>query len=179
MTKKKIILFIILGVVLIGVFRFAYLVKKSGEAHVFDANAFSGITTNELLDKMGDYSEKEEWVNETSKGSFNFTTYSYDIDGNHYEFIVCDDSVVRVSVYSQKYWTGEGESFKYQISKSEILTMFDIDLGNDAKQVVNNGLTWRISSVSDTITEIDIQDIDSKEKTFEFVKITYNQKYFD
>lgn len=178
MTKKRIILFIILGIVLIGVFRFAYLVKKSGDAHIFDANYFSGITTNELIDKMGDYSEKEDWVNETSNGSFNLTTYMYDVDGSHYEFIIHDDSVVRVSVYSQKYWTGEGESFVYQLSKSEILTMLDIKLDGNAKQVVDNGLTWRISHVSDAIDEIDIQGIDSKAKTFDFVKITYNPKYF-
>lgn len=174
---KKIIWLIIAGVVLAGILVFAYSVQNMERPYVFDANAFSGITVDELVEKMGTYSEKEDWVNKNSNGSFKLTTYMYDVDENHYEFVVYDNSVARVSVYSQKYWTGEGESFKYQIKK-DILTMFDINLSDNAKQIENNGFTWRITSVSDTIDEITVQDIDSKGKTFGFVKITYNQKYF-
>ena len=178
MKKKNIVIFVIIGIVLIGVLRLGYLGQKASETFIFDANSFSRVTTDELIEKLGECSEKEDWTNKTSKGTFNVTTYSYDLNGHHYEFLVCDDKVVRASVYSQKYWTGEGELFKYHLGKTDILTMIGVDLGDNSEQF-SNGLMWRISSASDTIEEINVQCIDSKEKTFDFVKITYDSRYFD
>lgn len=142
-----------------------------------DVEQFSRISTEELKTIMGEPISEESWTNKTSKGDFNVITLSYDKDSNHYEFIIADDSVVRLTIYSSSYWNGTGNRFSIAGEKKDICKSFDITLGENAKKVTDNNFTYKLSPVNDKIAIFDVQDIDSD--TFGLVKITYNLNYFD
>lgn len=142
-----------------------------------DAEQFSKISTEELKTIMGEPVSEESWINKTSKGDFNVTTLSYDKNSNHYEFIVADDSVVRLTIYSNNYWNGDGDKFSITGERKEICKSFNITLGENAKKVTDNNFTYKLSPVNDKVAVFDVQSIDSD--TFGLVKITYNLNYFD
>ncbi len=126
---------------------------------------------------MGEPVSEESWTNATSKGDFDVTTLSYDKNSNHYEFIIADDSVVRLTIYSNSYWNGTGDRFSITGDKQDICKSFNISLGENVKKVTDNNLTYTLSPVNDKIAMFDVQDIDTN--SYGFVKITYNLNYFD
>lgn len=147
---------------------------------IFHAPDYSRISSSELIEKMGEPTNIEEWNNKTLKGDILLTTYTYDSDEIHYEFVVAEDVVVRVTLYSSEWWNNEGEPFKYiNEDKSDLRYLFGIsDLGEHAK-VEDNNVNYRITQVSDKIARFNVIDIDSENKTFGLAKITYNLNYFD
>lgn len=147
-------------------------------SEVVDSSEFSRITSSELIDRLGEPVTIEDWTNKTSKGDFLVKTYSYDIDDNHYEFIVAEDSVVRLSIYSGKNWNGAGEDFSYSGDKSDIFEMFGITPDSDMKVKADTGYAYRISDVNSKVAAFDIYDL-TDSNTFATVKITYNLNYFD
>ena len=144
-----------------------------------DVVQYSRITTSQLLEIMGEPISREEWTNKTSKGEFNVTTFSYEKNKNRYEYIVADDSVVRLTIYSNKYWNGEGDAFKYSDNKQNMCKLFNIELSDSSKVVADTNFAYRISPVNDKVADFWALDIDTNSKTFGMVKITYNMNYFD
>lgn len=144
-----------------------------------DVIQYSRISAEELTSIMGEPADTEEWTNKTSKGDFKVTTFFYDKNNNHYEFIVADNSVVRLTIYSSKYWTGEGENFKYSGNKQNMCKPFNIELSDNAKLTADTNYAYRISPVNDKVADFWVQDIDTSSKTFGMAKITYNLNYFD
>lgn len=144
-----------------------------------DVTKYSRIASSQLLEIMGEPVSVEEWTNKTSKGDFSVTTFSYDKNNNRYEFIVADDSVVRLTIYSNKCWNGEGESFKYSGNKQNMSKLFNIELSDNSKIVADTNFAYRISPVNDKVADFWALDIDTNSKTFGMVKITYNMNYFD
>lgn len=142
-----------------------------------DVEQFSEISMEELKNIEGEPVSEESWTNKTSKGDFEVTTLSYDKDSNHYEFIIADNTVVRLSIYSSDYWNGSGDRFSITGEKSDICKSFNITLGEDVKKTADTGYAYKLSSVNDKIEVFDVQDIDAD--TYGFVKITYNLNYFD
>ena len=138
---------------------------------------FSRISKKELKNIMGKPTTKETWTNKTSKGNFKVATWSYDKNSNHYEFIIADDSVIRLSIYSNNYWNGKGDRFAIDDTKERICESFGITLGDNVKSLTNNNSTYTLSPVNEKVAMFDVQDIDSN--TYGFVKITYNLNYFD
>lgn len=146
-------------------------------AIIEDVEQFSRISTDELKNIMGESVTEESWTNKTSKGDFAVTTFSYDKDSNHYEFIVADDSVVRLSIYSGDYWNKSGDRFPITGDKVDICKSFGVTLGDNAKKTADTNAAYTISPVNDKIAIFDIQDINGD--TYGFVKVTYNLNYFD
>lgn len=147
---------------------------------VDDLTQYSRISVVELKEKLGEPVEVEDWTYETSDGSVPVTTISYTIHDNYYEFLIGDDSVVRVTLYSNQYWTNEVELFKYNAkNKSDILEMFALIPSDSTKKAVDNGFTLKYSPFNDKVANVDIQDIREKDKTFGFIKVTYDVRYFD
>lgn len=142
-----------------------------------DAEQFSRISVEELKGIMGKPVSEESWTNKTSKGDFEVVTLSYDKDSNHYEFIIADDSVVRLSIYSGDYWNGSGDRFSITGEKSDICKSFNITLGDNVKKTADTGYAYTLSPVNDKVAIFDVQDIDAD--TYGLVKITYNLNYFD
>lgn len=147
------------------------------EQVIFDTMKYSRITKDELISELGKPNSKEKWTNKTSRGNFNLMILSYDIDTNHLEFIIADDSVVRLSIYSNAYWNNKGNRFKFNGTKENICKLFNISLGENATIKTDNNITYMISPVNDKIAMFDVQDM--KTNDFGFVKITYNLNYFD
>ena len=142
-----------------------------------DAEQFSRISVEELKTIMGEPVSKETWTNKTSKGDFEVVTLSYDKNSNYYEFIIADNSVVRLSIYSSDYWNGNGDRFAITGEKSDICKSFNITLGDNVKKTDDTGYAYTLSPVNDKVAMFDVQDIDAD--TYGFVKITYNLNYFD
>lgn len=150
---------------------------------IFDAPLYSRITKADLFEKFGETSDVEEWNNETTKGTFPMTIYSYDDkNSNHYEFIVANDSdsVVRVTIYSAKNWAGTGTDIKYtKKSINEMLALLNITPNDSAKVAADTGEAYRIRPVSDTIGDVWFLGMTNDDSTFNMVKVTYNLNYFD
>lgn len=155
-------------------------VKSEEVVPILNANDYSRISTSELIEKMGEPESIEEWTNKTLKGDFPLTTYAYDGEGIHYEFVVAENVVVRATLYSSEWWSNEGEPFRYSNKdKSDLRLLFGIsDLGEHAK-AKDNVVNYKITQVSDKIARFNVIDIDSENKTFGLAKITYNLNYFD
>lgn len=114
---------------------------------VEDVQQFSGISVEALKEIMGDPVAEEEWTNSTSKGEFPVTTLQYEKNSNHYEFIIAEDAVVRLSIYSNQYWNGTGDLFSYSGDKENILKMFNVDAGESARIETDNGVSYVLVSV--------------------------------
>ena len=50
---------------------------------------------------------------------------------------------------------------------------------DSARKVVDTGVTYKFSPVSDTVAEFEVYNFDSEKHTFDSVYITYNLNYFD
>lgn len=139
-----------------------------------DVVQFSRISAEELVAIMGEPVSKEDWkYNDKTP----VTTYSYDKNANHYEFIIADNSVVRLTIYSEDYWNGTGNRFSYKGAKQDICKSFNVELGDYAKKAADTNYAFKISPANDKIAVFDIQDMDKE--TYGFVKITYNLNYFE
>lgn len=150
---------------------------------IFDAPTFSRISKEALFEKFGETKDIEKWNNKTAKGTFLMTIYSYDDENNiHYEFIIANDidSVVRVTIYSEKDWSGKGADFKYaNKSVNNMLGLLNIIPKDSAKVVADTGEVYRISPVSNDVGDVWFLGMLKDSSTFSSVKITYNLNYFD
>ena len=148
-------------------------------AQIENVVQYSRISTSELKALMGEPVSIENWTLSSTRGSFAVETYSYDKNSNHYEFIIAEDTVIRLSIYSNKYWNNSGNPFSYTGDIQNTCKLFGVDINNNTKKTIDNKLTYTLSPVNDKIAEFDVQNINSSNKTFDFVKITYNLNYFD
>lgn len=138
---------------------------------VFYAPSFSRISTDALIDKMGEAKAVEDYPTTTSKGSYDMKIYSYEDDNASIEFIVCDDAVVRVH-----YFPNEAITFK---SENDIMGIFGIKPGQNIKKTADTGTVLKFQAVSDTVGGVDAYDINKKDNTFAYAYVTYNWNYFE
>lgn len=145
-----------------------------------DVKKYSLISVEELKNLFGEPNDEGTWTNLTSHGDVELTTLEYDINSNHYEFVIGDGLVVRLSIYSNQYWNRQGELFSYSSdNKDEILEMFGVTPDGTANLVCDNSFTYRYTPANDLIKDFNVQEIDSANKTFGFIKVTYDQTYFN
>ena len=165
----------LIGLVLLCLMLSGCTATQNTEATIIeDVVQFSRISVDELKAIMGEPSSVEDWkYNDKTP----VTTLSYDKNANHYEFIVADNSVVRLTIYSEDYWNGTGNRFAYKGAKQNICKAFNVELGENAKKAADTNYAFKISPVNDKVAVFDIQDMDKE--TYGFVKITYNTNYFD
>lgn len=141
-----------------------------------DVTQYSRITEDELKAIMGEPISEENWNYQTSYRKVPVKTLVYDTDKVHYEFIISDNMVVRVTLYSSQYWYGKGTPFTYKNIK-DIRRMFNIKPRFSAV-TINNNVNYQIESVNDKIDDIRVAIINPETKTFDWIKITYDQRYF-
>lgn len=134
---------------------------------IMDANKFSRITAEELVKAMGDPESIEDWNYKFGSKTYPAKTYIY--DSGKIEFMLIDNSVIRLTYYS-----GNKEQFN---NERDIFKMFNIVLSSNMKKVSDTGVALRYQMISDKIADIWITGIDKK--TFDVVKVTYNLKYFE
>lgn len=171
------------GVIFLMFFIFSIVIGVvSGETDkknfIIDAEQFSLISSSELKNIMGKEKSSDNWTNKAATGNYKVTTKTYEKDGIYYEFILADKKVVRTSIYSSGYWTGKGDRFNYS-SISKIPEQFNIKSTAKALVQTDNGFTYRLRNVSEKIEDFNVQDITKNDKTFGFVKVTYDMTYFE
>lgn len=169
---KGILIFyvIILGFMLINSILYPNSDESKEVQVIFNASEYSRISTDELISKMGEPKSVEDWNNETSKGTFQMQIYTYEKDGIYYEFITADNAVVKVHFFGE--WA-------YDKDKKDMPAMFGVEKSDRTKKTVDNGITYKLSPVSDKVAEFEVYNINKDEKTFDTVYVTYNLKYFD
>lgn len=96
---------------------------------VFDVKPFAGISSQELIEKMGEPESTEDWNYESAGLTYPITTYLY--NDRHVEFLLNNDKVMRISVFADSYFDLEGSQFSFT-SKDDILEMFGLT-ENDVK----------------------------------------------
>lgn len=140
---------------------------------VMDCTKYNGMSTESLKSELGEPKRIEDWENETSKGAFQMQIYSYDLDETYSEFIIYDNAVVKLRLFSNSQWQIEGSKF------DNIFAMFGITPDKSARKIVDNGITYKFSPVSDDVEEIDFYNYDKNDRTFDTVYVTYDLAYFD
>lgn len=95
---------------------------------------------------------------------------------NKYDFIIFDDKVARMNVYSDKYNDSTKQGIRFENEK-EIFALLGITPSKDIKKVADTGYALRYQLVSDKIADVWIADIDKEKKTFDNAKITYDLNY--
>jgi hypothetical protein len=180
--RKRNIFYIILCmfvIILVGCTSESNNVDVTSVSPIFNVNEYSRISSSELIEKMGEPASIEDWTNKTPTGEYALTTYIYDVDGIHYEFVIAEDAVVRVTLYSNQYWNNEGDLFTYNNDdKSDLRYLFEITDLRDSAKISDNNVNFEISPVSDTVANFRVMEVDSENKTFGFARITYNVNYF-
>lgn len=179
--KKKTGLFIVvifIGALAFGISRIAqnpeqYQKKDNEVSVVLDCSKFSRISTEELKSELGEPRNIENWTNKTAKGEFPLQIYTYDFNDFYGEFILHEDTVVKLRLFSDSEWKIEGNKF------DNIFTMFGIVPGENARKTVETGVTYKFSPVSDKVAQVEIYNYDKENRTFDTVYVTYNLNYFD
>lgn len=178
---KKISIFaviVFIGALCFGISRIAqnpeqYQKQNEEIPMVLDCSKFSRISINELQAELGDPELVENWTNETSKGNFPMKIYTYNFESFLGEFIIYEDAVVKLQLFSNSEWKIEGNS------SDNIFAMFGIEPDENAKKTVDTGITHKFSPVSDKVAEIEFYNFNKETKTFDTVYVTYNLNYFD
>ena len=153
----------LIGLVLLCLMLSGCTATQNTEATIIeDVVQFSRISVDELKAIMGEPVSAENWTNKTGKGNFSVTTLSYDKNANHYEFIIADNSVVRLTIYSEDYWNGTGNRFSYKGAKQNICKAFNVELSENAKKAADTNYAFKISPVNDKVAVFDIQDMDKE-----------------
>ena len=150
-----------------------YQKKEQNITMIFDSSKFSRISTETLIEELGEAKRIEDWTNSTSKGEFAMQIYSYDFDDYIAEFILYENTVVKVRLFANSKWQIEGSSF------DNIFAMFGVTPDENARKTFDNGYTYKFSSVSNKVARIEFYNYDKKDKSFDTVYITYNSNYFD
>lgn len=129
---------------------------------LLDATEYARISEAELIDKLGEPVEIEEPYMEGKM-------LSYDHNLGHLEFIIHDDAVTRMNLWSDAAWTNEGENLPY--NGIDTLQVFGIEPTRDYK-VNDNGFTLEVSPVSEKVANVMMEFIEEDE--FGLLKATYD-----
>lgn len=179
--KKKvgvIVVVILIGALGFGIYRIAqnpdqYQKQEEQIPVVLDCSNFSKISLDELKNELGEPERTDDWNNQTSKGDFQMQILTYDFDGFYGEFILYENTVVKLRLFSESQWQVEGSN------SDNIFAMFGIVPGKNIKRTVNTGVTHKFSPVSDKVAEIEVYNYDRENKSFDTVYVTYDLSYFD
>lgn len=142
---------------------------------MIDVNKFSKITSTELIEIMGEPQEIQDYKWSVPSTGQSIVGKLYIYEENKYEFILFDDSVARLNIYSGKYWGYDDSVIEFE-NERHILDMFNIEPNKQFKKTGDNNFSLRYSPVSDTVEDLWIQEIEDKH--FGVAKITYNSKYY-
>lgn len=149
--------------------------EKTAEL-VIDANQFSRISSSELIEILGEPEKVEDYTWKIPKTNESIVGKLYIYDRNKYEFILFDDRVVRLNVYSGQFMGNDDSKMKFE-SEDDIFAMFGIEPNKRFRKVADTNYALRYTPVSDKVAEVWVQEINGNE--FDIAKITYNLNYFE
>lgn len=144
--------------------------SKNDKTQKYNISQFANITSKELVSILGEPTKKEKG---NCTGSFEIPCINYDYDNlkNYGEisFVLVNDKVVRLTSYN-----------KYQFSNiKNILTEFGIEKSGNCATVISDDTALRYRCVTNEIDDFWISSLDKKNKSFEFLQITYDMEYYE
>jgi len=142
---------------------------------IIDATQFSKINSAHLVEIMGEPEKIEDYEWSVPKTNKSIVGKLYIYEKNKFEFVLFDDIVTRLNVYSGQYWGYDDSTINFE-EKDDIFPLFGIEHNNQIKKVEDTNYALRFSPVSDKIDDVWIQEI--KDKTFGIAKFTYDSTYF-
>lgn len=145
------------------------------EKMIIDAEQFAEISPEKLIEIMGEPESTESWNYDTELGTYATTTYTY--DNGCLEFLVIDEKVLKMNIFSPRYQDNTANSFSYEKEK-DIFALIGITDIKDIIKISDTNSALRYQRISDSIDDLWIPDLDSKNNTFDSIKITYDQFYF-
>lgn len=146
--------------------------KTQDATFIEDVMKYSRISTEELVSMLGEPVNVSEWTN----NEYLLTTYEYDINSNHYEFVTHEDAVIRLTIYSDKYWNNGNTNFTYKF-KNDIPTLFGVTTNDNTKRT-STGYAISFQINTHAISELYLFDVNEDSKEFGGVKATYDPTYF-
>lgn len=135
---------------------------------ILDVNEYAGISVEELKAKVEGISDGEDITLVDSNGN-EVKGMCYYLPESMSHFTLVDNKVI-----SFQYTADEPISYP---KDGDIFTMFGIVPASNISKEVDTGIARRYSSVSETISDFWIQQMDSANKTFSIVKITFDSAY--
>lgn len=169
------VLSFIIGLIGVGDKNTAEKAKESVEL-IIDTSQFSRISSAELVQIMGEPEKVEDFEWKIPRTNEGIVGKLYIYDKNKYEFILFDDSVVRLNVYSGSFMGYDNSKMTFD-NEEDIFTMFAIEPNENLKKIADTNYALRYSPVSDKVADVWIQEINGNE--FGIAKITYNLNYFE
>lgn len=140
---------------------------------IMDVSQYSGITSNELTDKLGESLRKDEWIHKSNNGrKYHATSFNYEVDEYPLEIIVIDNAVVRINILTSE---NENNQFIIDVNK-DIFALSGIKTNVNMKTLVEDTVTLRYSIDSDTVSEV-LANLEGKEVSF--LRVTFNSLYFN
>ncbi|MER2006723.1 MAG: hypothetical protein ABS939_04650 [Psychrobacillus sp.] len=144
---------------------------------IIDTTQFSKVSSEKLISIMGEPEKIEdyEWTIPSSQKSIVGKLYIY--EKNKYEFVLFDDAVARLNIYSGVYWGYDESTFQFKKGK-EVIKAFGIsETYRNMKQTANTGFTERYSPVAEGIDEVGLFEIAND--TFGMARITYDSAFYN
>ncbi|HWL13450.1 MAG TPA: hypothetical protein VNQ57_10710 [Ureibacillus sp.] len=142
---------------------------------IIDASKFSRITSAELVEIMGEPQGKEEimWLVPSTGKEVPAVYYTY--DEGKFEFMLIDDQITRLNVYSGQYFGYDDSVFEFD-NENQLFSMFNINPSDDLKKIGDTGYVLRYSPVSEKVGDFWVSEIEGNK--FGVAKITYNLNYY-
>lgn len=148
---------------------------KSSVPVIIDATKFSNINSAQLIEILGEPESVEDFKWSMPKNNQSIVGKLYIYEKNKYEFILFDDVVVRLNVYSGQYMGYDNSTMNFD-KEEDILPMFGIVHRSTMQKVADTNYALRYEKVSDKVEGVWILEI--KNNTFGIAKFTYDSKYF-
>lgn len=158
-------------------------VKSFGDGTIYkildDVTKYSKISEKSLIKMLGNPTERYEYKDHNEKD------LHYDLPLGHYNFYLKNDKVIRLTIYSNKWWHKKGESFKFHKKgeyfkyndNKEFANMFGIKHGNNITTKKDNGYVYTFNPDNTSVDEICVQEI--KGETFDVITFRYDKKTLD
>ena len=134
---------------------------------ILDVTQYARMTSDELLDKLGEPLRKDEWTYENSIGE-TYPATSYFFEDNHFpiEFIAVENEIIKLNVLASQSEVSTMEINKY----SDILPLVGIIPSGNMEKVIENSVTARYITINDTVNEV-WATLDSKK--VDYVRVTF------
>lgn len=163
---KKVLIFLLIMVLCIVAYGCSAPANSNVET-IIDVTQYFRIAPEKLVELLGEPKEIEEVNFDSSNGNtYPMTIYYYDTIGES-EFLIIDNTVVRLNIYKEMQYSSEKDIFK----------MLGITTSNSTKKITDTGVALRYSPVSDEVADLWITNINDKK--FDIIKVTYDLRYFN
>lgn len=142
---------------------------------IIDATQFNRINSAKLVDILGEPESIEDYPWSVPSTGESIVGKLYVYENNKFEFVLFDDQVVRLNVYSGTYWGYDDTTLSFQ-NENDLFSMFGIKPNTHLKKIEDTNYALRFSPVSDSVADFWVIDIQNG--TFGEARITYNLNYY-